>query len=137
MDKSKQPGIEFKNIILIEDNFKRDPDVPNKSKINVDFETTSNIGEEFANVEITTQLRLLHEDKEVLKHNCKFVGIFLVKKEDENMNIEDFVRNNAPALMLPYIREHITSISSKAGIKPIILPPINLIALIDNLKEQK
>ncbi|XZK49641.1 protein-export chaperone SecB (plasmid) [Clostridium perfringens] len=34
--------------------------------------------------------------------------------------------------MFPYIREHITSVTQKAGIQPIVLPPINIRALLNN-----
>jgi preprotein translocase subunit SecB len=45
------------------------------------------------------------------------------------MSFEEFTSINAPALIFPYIREHITAITQKAGIKPIIIQPINFVAL--------
>lgn len=131
MDKTKQPGIEFKTVILVEESFWRSFDIPNNSKLNINFKTGNNIMNQKATVEITTSLKLTHEENEVLKYKSKFVGIFLVEKDSENMGLKEFIQNNAPALMFPYIREQISSITSKSGIKPIVLPPINLMALIN------
>jgi preprotein translocase subunit SecB len=45
------------------------------------------------------------------------------------MDLADFSRLNAPALIFPYVRETIASTSLKAGIPPVIIPPINLNAV--------
>jgi len=37
-------------------------------------------------------------------------------------HLTDFARWNAPFIMMPYLREHAFSLSSKCGFKPIILP---------------
>jgi Preprotein translocase subunit SecB len=51
---------------------------------------------------------------------------------------DDFFHINAPAIIYPYIRQHIRSLSLDAGIKPIILPLINFEALYEaKKKEQK
>ena len=131
MDKNKQPGIDFKGIILVEDEFWRDFDVPDESNMELKFEAGNSIHEEEANVEITATLKLTYKNAEVLRHRSKFVGLFSIIENEKNMNIEMFIKNNAPALMFPYIREHISSVTGKSGINPIVLPPINLLAILN------
>lgn len=46
------------------------------------------------------------------------------------MNIDEYLKNNAPTLMFPYVREHVSAITIKAGMKPILIPPLNMRALL-------
>jgi preprotein translocase subunit SecB len=130
MDKSKQPGISFDNIMLVKESFWRDFVVPAKSKVELDVKHNWNGSEGKYVSELLTTLKLIADEKEVLKLESTFVGLFSIINGHENMNIEDYIKNNSPALMLPYIREHISCITQKAGIRPVLLPPINIVALI-------
>lgn len=46
------------------------------------------------------------------------------------MSLEDFLANNAPALLIPYIRESLPGLSAKAGLPAVYLPPINIMVLM-------
>lgn len=131
MDKTKQPGINFDGIILVEEDFWRDYLVPEELAIDLDFSTNNSLEKDRAIVEVITNLKLI-EDKEVfIRLDFKFVGFFSIREGNSNMSMESFISNNALALMFPYIREHVMSVTSKSGIKPVILPPINLNAMIN------
>lgn len=80
--------------------------------------------------EMTSKVNLIHDGKEVLRLLSRFIGFFSVIIGEENMNIQHYLVNNSPGLMFPYIREHVSSITQKSGIKPILLPPLNVVALI-------
>ncbi len=41
---------------------------------------------------------------------------------------EAFSRTNAPAIIFPYLRETIASITTKAGLIPLILPPLSFVS---------
>lgn len=131
MNKQKQPGIKFDSIILVEDNFKRERHLPNNLRLALDFNITNNNDNAIAFVELETKLSLTDADgKSYFTHNFKYVGRFSAEESDKNMELAEFIKISAPALVFPYIREHITYISGKAGITPIILPPLNIIALL-------
>jgi preprotein translocase subunit SecB len=49
---------------------------------------------------------------------------------DSELPFDDFVAVNAPAILYPYLREHITSLSIKAGLPAIVLEPMNFAALV-------
>lgn len=129
MDKAKQPGIKFNGIILVEEEFWRDYDVPEDSAVHFNLEAGSNKTPSDYNVEVSSTLVLIKEDKEVLTLRSKFVGFFSIIEEQENMDIEEYIKNNSVALMFPYIREHISAVTIKSGVNPIFLPPINVVAL--------
>lgn len=131
MDKTKQPGINFDGIILTEEKFWRDYLIPEDLSIDLEFQSSNSIEDNNATVEVFTNFKLVDDTQEFLTLDLKFVGFFSTIKGEENMNIEKFIKDNSLALMYPYIREHITSTTSKSGIKPVILPPINLRAIIN------
>ena len=59
----------------------------------------------------------------VLKMVC--VGIFKYNTDDENLLLS-FMSLNGPAIVFPYIRSFISSMSSLSGFETIILPTFNL-----------
>jgi preprotein translocase subunit SecB len=41
------------------------------------------------------------------------------------LNLDQFGHVNAAAIIYPYIREHLSNLSAKAGLGLIFLPPVN------------
>lgn len=130
MNVDKQPGIRFNDIILVSECFNRGVNVPKDSELEFDINVSWGNNEENYIVELTTNLKLIANDECVMELENKFAGSFSVIKGQENMDITTYITTNATALMFPYIREHISSITQKSGIKPVLLPPINVVALI-------
>ncbi len=87
MDKTKQPGIKFDGIILVEEEFWRDYDVPEDSAVHLSLEAGNIEIQGDYNVEVNSTLTLTKEDKKVLALKSKFIGFFSIIKEEENMNI--------------------------------------------------
>lgn len=54
-------------------------------------------------------------------------GFFEFDKELNDSEKSSFFNINAPAILFPYIRAYITTLTSLSGITPIILPTINLV----------
>lgn len=141
-DKSKQPGISFDGILLSKENFWRVPFIPAKIKIDVDFNINLKKPKEPSNSfsnEFTTNLTCLYSNdggnEEVAKLSFTFIGLFSVIKDKENMDIKDFMKKNSSAAIFPYVRQHISEVTQKAGMKPLIMPPVNIAALVDNIKD--
>jgi len=137
MDNDKQPGISFEGILLSKENFSRIPNFSDENvRIDIQLNVILNKNKQTYSAELNTSLKCFSNDdqKQLLNLEFTFVGLFSVKDGEENMDIQDFLNNNAPAIMFPYIREHISEITQKAGVKPILLPPINIEALIKNKK---
>lgn len=137
MDKEKQPGISFDSIVLAKEKFWRNPSLPKELNINLDFKVKRSIDDKKGIIELDTFLSLQDSEKvEHVKLELKYIGLFSIIESEKNMELEHFLEHNAPAFLVPYIREHISSITSKAGILPVILPPINILAIIKD-KEKK
>jgi preprotein translocase subunit SecB len=75
------------------------------------------------------------EDKEkTIKILCVMVGVFSQEKEG-SVTLEEYAKIHAPSLLFPYIRENVSNVTMKAGMPPIVLPPMNLVKLINEAKE--
>jgi len=132
MNKDKQPGINCKSVILVDSSFRRIADFPNKNlSLNYNFEYSKELQESSANASLSLKLIVNNEDGEmILQLGCTYVGVFCIQEDEPNMELDNFLQFNAPAIVLPYIRHFVHSVTAQAGIEPIILPPINILALL-------
>lgn len=127
MDEAKQPGINFDTVFLKEIEFKRLLKI-NSSQIDIDF--TSHVSFSEDKMRLIYELGCTVNDKSgVFSLRCTMVGIFSCVNGAENMTLAEFAKSNAPALIMPYIRELVTTTSIRAGLNPVVFPPINVVAL--------
>ncbi len=141
MDRTKQPGIRVEFIILISDEFNREPN-PTDTKTGLNIKQDFHFEKYFNNPDskeesthaqltVTLNLDVLDGTGNICYHlKVKYLGSFQKDLEDSNMDLLSFINNHAPAIIYPYIREHVSSLTLKAGIPALYLPPINLIALM-------
>jgi preprotein translocase subunit SecB len=127
MDEDKQPGITIDGIILAESYFKRLPNIKEREKIDIKFNVQNKITPD--NTKLVTEFQVfLNKKTDSVYGRFIFIGLFSTKKE-ANISLEQFANNNAPAYIFPYIREEIHNRSLKAGLPPIIIEPLNIVAL--------
>ena len=128
---SSQDSFELLNIILLESNFKRNAEisyVDEEFKSNIDIHIGNQLKDDMLFVELSlTYFSGIGKNKEIQAF-IKMVGVFKCPK-DAALSIETFSRINAPAILFPFIRENLASVSMKAGINPILLPPVNFVKL--------
>ena len=129
MDETKQPGIEFKGVILSKISFKRDAILPDGLQLEINFNSVRNIDGERGTIKLNTNLKLLKNEKVYVNLETEHIGLFALE-EITNMDMDGFLKCHAAALVFPYIRESISDITCKAGMNPVILPPMNIIALL-------
>ena len=61
---------------------------------------------------------------------------FTFKAELSEMEgLMNYFVKNAPAIVFPYIRSYISTLTTQSGYKPILLPTLNLIGLAEQLKK--
>ncbi len=130
MDISKQPGISFDNVILSKMDFSRSP-IVEKPEIKVYFSSNATINEEKKKLALELSADVKETKNESFSLKCTMIGFFSVLEGQENLTLEEFSKVNAPALILPYLREVIANMTLRSGINPIILPPINIKSIID------
>lgn len=121
----KEAKFRFVNYQILESSIKIDSDqVPNQ-KLQVDFEQTIGVDDG------ERKMRLLFSTK--IQDENAFVSLFVraegffefdVDLPEEHKDV--FFKANAPAILFPYIRSYITTLTALSGIPPIILPTLNL-----------
>lgn len=73
------------------------------------------------------------DDIEVVSVNCKADFMFESIKSLED--VPDYFYANSIAILFPYVRAFVSTVSLQANIAPIIIPTLNLSPLKDFLKE--
>lgn len=79
--------------------------------------------------EITLSTSVSDENENIYV-NVKGKAIF--RTQQENM---DILEKNTIAIMFPYIRSYISIITTQPGMAPIVLPAMNIIAMINDQKK--
>lgn len=121
MDKSKQPGIRFVRVFLSKLNYELPQVKPNDFEYNLNFSDTFKIKRKTLICTLAIQL--------YDKFQLELTGIFKTIKGEENLDLEQFAKVNAPALLMPFAREIISNITSRTPLPHLLLPPINIIAI--------
>jgi preprotein translocase subunit SecB len=136
MDKNKEPGISFDDIILEELVFSRKEAFP--EKLELDMQLSSNVsfspGEDRLIYEMSCEIK---DKSDFFSIRCTMVGFFSVIEGKENMGLKEYSNMNAPAAIFPYIRETIASTTTRAGISHVVIPPTNLRLLKQNQEKLK
>ena len=126
--KELESGFRVLNILLLESSFNRiesvefnNPDI--KQEINVEV----NVNVNGNTVAVTDQIvyKQIFNNIEQVSAVIKMIGVF-EKVGVSPLDLEKFGQVNGAAIIFPYIREHLSSLSAKAGLGLIFLPPVNL-----------
>lgn len=133
MDTTKPPQITTDAIILLESNFIRYPENPSVlvPTIEIAYESTL-IDQRTGHGLLTVIASGVAQDSghKVFESRIRFLGVFLTEDDNPNLPLEDFLKVHAPAHIYPYAREFLTSLSTRSGMPPLILPPLNMAALL-------
>ncbi len=122
-----ESGFQIKNLILLESSFYRINSVSFEEEVNSNLDISTEVAVNGKVITVAEEVTLVQtfQNVEQVKIKIKMVGIFECIGESLIADLDGFGRINGAAIIFPYIREHITNISLKGGIVPIILPPIN------------
>lgn len=75
---------------------------------------------------------LISNSTNSLSLSLQTVAIFNIEKDDmEEALYEQIMKQNTVAIIFPFIRSQISLLTTQPGIPPIILPPMNIAALLN------
>lgn len=122
-------GFRIQNILLIESNFNRVQNVKfndDNVKQNIHIEGNVNVNPENNIISVTQTLfySQVYNNVEQVSAKISMAGVF-EKYGDSSLDLEQFGQVNAAAIIYPYIREHFSNLSVKAGLGLIFLPSVN------------
>jgi preprotein translocase subunit SecB len=76
------------------------------------------------------------KDKEdTINIEVDIVSFFVFNSKIEKTQLDQLFFMNAPAIIFPYLRSYITTLTVLSGIDPVILPTLNLSALGKELEQ--
>jgi preprotein translocase subunit SecB len=68
--------------------------------------------------------------------SATIVGYFQVVDEEDEESINNFFKINALAILYPYLRSVVSDATSKGTESPIILPTLNIVALMQDIEQR-
>ena len=74
---------------------------------------------------ITLDLTVSDTDKQ-LSVFVKGIGIFETEQENQTL-----IERNTIAIMFPYLRSYVSTLTTQPGMAPIVLPPMNVVAMLN------
>ncbi|MBP6738538.1 MAG: protein-export chaperone SecB [Leptospiraceae bacterium] len=136
MDKTKQPGIRLNGVILEKSYFKRLPEIPDGFRSEISFNLKPAFSEDKKVLNLFVGIQLNKEDDPIFA-DIVYIGIFSIEEGQENLPLEQFLNSgNALAILLPYIREEISSRMLKAGLPNYAnIPIFNAVQLMKDINE--
>ena len=75
----------------------------------------------------------LEDEKGIFKLYLQTLGFFKLERNTEITDeiAEEILKKNTVAIMLPYIRSQISLLTTQPGMAPILLPPMDVNAMLD------
>jgi len=123
MEKNKQPGIKFDSVFLSKLKYELPKELPSEFQYKLKVRNSYKINDKEGKLIYAMAVQLYD------RFELELTGIFSTIRGKENLGLEEFAKVNAPALLLPFAREIISSITSKTPLPHLLLPPINVLAL--------
>lgn len=125
--KCLESGFKINNLLLIDSVFSRINEVKFGEKVKSEFNISTEVAVTDKTITVAETVTFVQkfEGIEQVNIKVKMVGIFECIGDTILKDYDEFGRINGAAIIFPYIREHITSLSLKSGIGAIILPPVN------------
>ena len=99
-----------------------------------DFKPRARIYPALGQFELYLDLKI-REQNDLVKIDIKTVSFFTFE-EGEEIAENRFFTVNAPAMVYPYIRAYISTLTAQSGIGTIVMPAMNLLPLGEQLKKK-
>ncbi len=122
-----ESGFRITNLVLLESNFVRESNVTfNNPEIKQDINVEVGVNLLDNNVFVTETVKFsqIFNDITEVSATIKMIGVF-EKFGETQIDLEEFGQVNGAAIIFPYVREHLTNLSARAGLGLIFLPPAN------------
>lgn len=103
------------------------------SELTINFDTKGQFTEDSKEYSLDFDVQIETTSDEIVAA-IKCNAIFKFKEVEHLEDIPDFFYPNSLAIIFPYIRAFISTMSLQSNIKPIVLPTINLNGLTEELK---
>lgn len=115
----------FLNFSITESHIKIEPSEVTEYSLDINVDQTVYENEEEGKMKLELTVMVSDEKKQV-DITVKANGIFEYDKDIDEKAKKNFFTLNAPAILFPYVRAYVSSLTALSGMPPITLPTINL-----------
>lgn len=116
-------------------------DVENKPDISVKVSHAKIQQEDRQGIDVSLYIKVLvsnNDGADQIAVSAEMLGSFTISGEPPQKTVDYFGNINGPAIIFPFVREVIASLTVKANIAPILLPAMNFVAAYEeNLSRQE
>lgn len=110
---------------LVEDSSVHIKNAPISEHMNLNLNMTANVNGNSPLCELTLGVDM-QDDNANISFNVRLTGYFEALGADKATR-DSFICRNAPAILFPYVRAYVSTLTAQAGIAPIIMPTVNLV----------
>lgn len=104
----------------------------NKKDYNLNLKPSGILNNESKQFQLALDLEIVDKEEESLL-NVEIIGFF--KYQGEIEKVKDFLYLNAPALLYPYLRAYVSTLTTLSGLGTYTLPTMNLIGLKNDIEK--
>ena len=123
---------QFKGFKIIKSNIERNDKEPSQ-KISLNFAPKGFINKQDNIFQLHLEVKIEDENKS-FNIEIKAIADYKFEHKEGLENLNNFFYVNAPALLFPYIRAYISTLTNLSGFDPINLPTLNMTGLGEDLK---
>ena len=124
---------QFKGFNIVRSFIERNEKEASK-KINLEFAPKGYINKADSNFQLHLGVNIEDENK-TFKIEIDAVANYVFENKEGLENLSKFFYVNAPALLFPYIRAYISTLTNLSGFEPINLPTLNMTRLGEDLRK--
>ena len=120
-------------IIVSEMSFKRSNEEIDSNELSINLENQISRIEASNNYKVDLTVFIEEKIEKSFDLKLSISGFFSFKVDDLEDEIKQLLlKKNTLSILFPYLRAQISLITSQPGMEPIVLPPININALVEN-----
>ena len=113
-----------------------DFNIPNDAELNISFNPSGVFHSKEARYDLVFDVTVgcNETNTEVIKVSCE--ASFSFGNKFSISEIPEYFYPNCLAIIFPYVRAFVSTVSLQANVQPVVLPTINLMGLTEELKER-
>ena len=135
--KSSISSLKFEGYVVNKALFKRNENLDENIKkwnLSFDINNKTQVNKEKNKMKITLNVVIFKEvEKAPFTMETEIIGVFSLNGDDDIKKYEA----NAIAIMYPYLRAIVSTYTASANVVPVILPAINVNAMLEKNEEKK
>ena len=134
-----QVRFSLENLIKLESSFQRLENLPEdyeNTLPEIQFQMSWGREQDMVRVYLTIELDQANNEKPYVNGKVVMLGYFKMSGDLPESVVKDFCEINAQAILFPFIREEFATSSIKAGLRSILLQPVNFVEMAKQSQQQ-